>query len=356
MKMKLIGLFIFSLSAILLLSGCQGNDILLSEETEEFAINFNLPQEESLNGMLPHSRALQGSVGTELLSDGTLFSVRAYKRSKTEGSGAETTVFVGKGVYKVGTGGTKAIPRSDSEALKLTRGTYDLYFLSYHSSSTVPDAAGETVDVSNGNDFLGTTLEQIIIQADKDGQTSLTIPMDGHPFRHLCSRVKATLEVPKEQPVAPKEITNLKIYVKNLRAANTYTWLSQSFTTLGARENGNTVSLIESGSLSNIQGASIFSVTFGSPTDAFLLPLDESAPLFFDVSMSVSYTDRNSQSAIATLESKDMELKKALLPAMSYNFVFTLIFYGDYLPADLTLDVQDYIPVDLTPGDVGGDE
>ena len=72
--------------------------------------------------------------------------------------------------------------------------------------------------------------------------------------------------------------------------------------------------------------------------------------------MKVSYTDRNGQPATATLESKEVELKKALLPAMSYNFVFTLTFYGDYLPADLTLDVLDYISVDLTPDDVGGDE
>lgn len=350
MKMKLMDIFSFFLLSILLLSGCQRNDMLPSQE-EEWVISFNLPQEEAINGILPHSRAIQGSAGTELLSDGTLFSVRAYKKNKTG-----TPVFVGKGVYKVETGGTTAVPRSDPEALKLTRGTYDLYFLSYNSSGTVPDATGETVSVSNGNDFLGATLEQIIIQADKDGQTSLTIPMDGHPFRHLCSRVKATLEVPKDQPVAPKGITDLEISVKNLRTDNTYTWLSQSFTALGARDKGSTFSLIKSGSLSNIQGSSTFPVTFSSPSDVFLLPLDESAPLLFDVSMKVSYTDRNGQPATATLESKEVELKKALLPAMSYNFVFTLTFYGDYLPADLTLDVLDYIPVDLTPDDVGGDE
>ena len=44
MKMKLIDVFIFSLSAILLLSGCQGNDMPLSQEAEEFAISFNLSQ------------------------------------------------------------------------------------------------------------------------------------------------------------------------------------------------------------------------------------------------------------------------------------------------------------------------
>lgn len=72
--------------------------------------------------------------------------------------------------------------------------------------------------------------------------------------------------------------------------------------------------------------------------------------------MTVKYTNKD---GVANTESKltqTVELKKALLAGMSYNFVFTLTFYGDFLPADLTLDVQDYIPVDLTPGDVGGDD
>lgn len=347
-------LFFFLPLFLLSLSSCRHEDedeLSQTGETESLTISFDLPRAEPLHNGLPESRASESNAKAELLPANTLFSVRAYKRGKM-GDESESSVFAGSGIYQVGADGTTAEPRSKEEGLTLNRETYNLYFLSYNSTSTVPDGNNETISVSNGNDFLGATLEKIVILANQEGQTNFTIPMDGHPFSHLCSRVKATLEIPEEQPVMPVKITDLNISVKNLHAANTYTWLSEAFTTWGERTDKNTIPLIASGSLDDINTSTTFPITLGSPSDFFLLPVDENEPLLFDVSMSVSYGGAEP----AALKTENMELKKALLPGMSYNFVFSLTFYGTSLPTDLTLNVLSYEPVDLLPGDVGGDK
>ena len=361
-------LLLFLAFAALLLSGCRKEE--LPSQTvagEKLALSFDLPQAElpatglPVGGLRstglpptgsPQSRALQSAVPTELLADNTLLCVRAYK--KVEQGGTETFVFVDKGIYKVADSGKKAVANTDADALKLTRGTYDLYFLSNHSTTTYPDVTGETATVSNGTDFLSASLKDTRIQADRDGQTELTIPMENSPFRHLCSRVKATLEIPQSQPVAPTSISGLNLSVKNLRADNTYTWLTEGFTGLGVRGADKKLQLVSGDAIGAIDLTTSTAVYDPSPDGFYVLPLDESGSLQFEVSMTVKYTNKD---GVANTESKltqTVELKKALLAGMSYNFVFTLTFYGDFLPADLTLDVQDYIPVDLTPGDVGG--
>lgn len=354
-------LLLFLAFAALLLSGCRKEE--LPPQTEaggKLALSFDLPQAELPSTGLPatgspQGRALTSAVPTEPLADNTLLCVRAYK--KVEQGGTETFVFVDKGIYKVTDSGKKAVASTEADALKLTRGTYDLYFLSNRSTTTYPDVTGETATVSNSTDFLAASLKDTRIQADKDGQTELTIPIGNSPFRHLCSRVKATLEIPQSQPVAPTSISGLNLSVKNLRADNTYTWLTEGFTALGARGVDKSLQLVSGGATGAIDLTTSPAVYDPSPEGFYVLPLDESGPLQFEVSMTVKYTNKN---GVANTEWKlapqTVELKKALLPGMSYNFVFTLTFYGDFMPADLTLDVQDYIPVDLTPGDVGGDD
>lgn len=340
------------LPLLLLLSCCSEEDSSRQETGEVVTLCFDLPGIRNSLNESPESRASGRTTSTSLMTNGTLFSVRAYKSNT---STQASSVFVDNGVYKVESSGTKATPLSDDQALKLTRGTYDLYFLSYNSSSTndVPGAKDATVSISNGKDFIGVSLKKMLIQADKDGQTELTIPIDGYPFDHLCSRIKATLEIPKEQPVAPQKISDLKITLQNLRANNTYSWIEEGFTALGDRNSANSLNLITSGSLDNIQSSTTFPVSLAS-SDAFVLPLDESTELQFSVKMTVGYTDKKGNATTKTLD-QTVELKKALLPGMSYNFVFSLTFYGDFLPADLTVDVKDYIPVELSPDDVGGD-
>ncbi|MCD8184067.1 MAG: hypothetical protein LUE99_14450 [Bacteroides sp.] len=87
-----------------------------------------------------------------------------------------------------------------------------------------------------------------------------------------------------------------------------------------------------------------------------ILPLDDTAPLKFNVEMKVHYTSTQNSGVAKDYDFKqELELAKALFAGKSYKFIFTLTFYGDYLPSDLALNIQEYTPVALKPGDVGGD-
>lgn len=344
----------------LLLTACDTGETLVDTGSErELAISFDL----SGTGVLLESVASDGSLtraaNVQNLADGTLLSIRAYKKVYNGDNTLKGTIFADAGVYQVETDGTKATVYASAgtgAVLQLTRGTYDLYFLSYNSTTEYPATTTETEAVDNGQDLIATSLKDVIIQADKDGQVSLTISLDGAPFSHLCSRIQAELKVPKNQPVLMGKIEALNISVGNLNKDATYEWQKAMLAFLHARDDASSVNLVtghsfaENGSWDNAAEHS-----YQSP-ETYVLPLDETAPLKFNVTMHITYqTTSGGNPTTDTNFSAAVELPKMLLPGKSYRFVFTLTYYGILIPSDLTLDVVSYIPVDLHPGDVGGD-
>jgi hypothetical protein len=355
----------------LLFSACNSGDIAplpSVAEGGEASLLFTFPSVDA--------RALGASPSVENLVPNTVFSVYAYRDG----------VNVGTGVYQVSsadaTQASAVTIGGEEKVLKLTKGKYDLHFFSYNATGTGTDeyptlsldGSGKItqeskVTVPNGKDFLSTSLESIEIQADQtSGSTStggtktFTVSMKEAPFRHLCARVKATLEV-QQKPVAPQKVTELSVKVKNLAAGGTYVPGGKEITT-SAREDKNEATFTFS---SMSSGSGGFTPDFNasslqnqcSSDETFLLPVDASPPLKFDLSMKVKYT--STQTGGGSTEKEQLvqltgyELSKQLQAGKSYNFVFRLTFYGDYKPVGVTLDIQEYTPVKLPIGGVGED-
>ena len=354
-----IALLLFSVCFTVFAAGCRQDDaeVLPPSETDKLLISgFDLTG----TGILVETADTRAASATEQLTGGTLFTVLAY----THGEGGNL-IFVDKGTYKITSADqTKAEANSDPEALRLTRGTYNLYFVS-DNSTTAPTIASNnlTATITSGTDFLATSMENVIIQADVAGATNLTIPMaTTSPFRHLCSRVKTTLQIPDGQIVKPTAISALNITMKNIYAGATYDFIGDVLTNNGERADANTLAMISNGEISSLLATPDASGLFASlsSSDLYVLPLDEAEPLHFDINMKIAYNSTQSGSTGIskenTLALTDIEMRKGLLAGKSYNFIFSLSFYGDYLPAGLALQVQPYTTVGLTPDGAGGDE
>ncbi|WP_418697244.1 fimbrillin family protein [Bacteroides sp.] len=319
---------------------------------EPATLSFSLPQAET--------RALGAAQATENLASGTLFSVYAYRGGKR----------LGEGVYQVDATATLASPATINGAvkpLKLTKGKYDLYFFSYNSKGknagdypTLPDNSS-AVSVSNGKDFLFTSLADIEIQANQSSgtgtdQKTFSVSLSGAPFRHQCARAKATLEV-QEKPVKPETVTGLAITLKHLSASGSYDASADTWS-MGTRADANTLSFVTGGSFTPVFTASPPQLQTSTPEN-FLLPVNASSddPLKFDLSMTVGYTSTLSGGGTKTqlVELKNYALPKQLQAGKSYNFVFRLTFYGDYKPVGVVLDIEEYTPVSLPAGGVGED-
>lgn len=348
------------LSLLLLMSASctDGEDVNASgKEESKLKLAFDLSGCGVATGM-PSVRAA-ASASTEALKAGVRFTVRAYK--------SDDGAYVDEGVYVIvadatGTGtGTTAKPLAEQgkdNGLYLTRGEYDLRFLSYNSTAEHPVVSGDKTTVLNGKDLIATSLKNVLVRADKDGQTDFTISMKGYPFEHLCSCVKATFQIPDGQVVTPTGISEMNITLKNLRTDATYDWTTGVLTPNTERKDATSLSMFTKGSIANVPSSPAAGSTILAEAvsgEVYVLPLDETAPLKFDVNMKIAYksTQTGGGNKENTLNIENLENAKALLPGKAYNFIFSLSFYGDYLPTDLMLTVQDYVPVNLKPDDVG---
>lgn len=350
------------LSLLLLMSASctDGEDVNASGKEEgKLKLAFDLSGCGVATGV-PSARAA-ASASTEALKADVRFTVRAYK--------SDDGAYVDEGVYVIvadaaGNGtGTTAKPLVESgkdNGLYLTRGEYDLRFLSYNSTSEHPAVSNEQTTVLNGKDLIATSLKNVLVRANKDGQTDFTISMKGYPFEHLCSCVKATFQIPDGQVVTPTGISEMNITLKNLRTDATYDWKTGVLTPT-ERKDATSLPLFTKGSIVNVPSTPAAGSTILATVESeevYVLPLNETAPLKFDVNMKIAYvsTQTGGGDKENTLNIENLENAKALLPGKAYNFIFSLSFYGDYLPTDLMLTVQDYVPVNLKPDDVGGDE
>lgn len=348
---------LFLLLLLLTVASCTGDEHMAAGGAEQgkLKLAFDLSGCGVATGV-PAARAA-GTAQTEALKTNVRFTVRAYR--------SDDGAYVDEGVYVIvadaaGTG-TTAKPLVESgkdNGLYLTRGEYDLRFLSYNSTSEHPAVNGEQTTVLNGKDLIATSLKNVLVRADKDGQTDFTISMKGYPFEHLCSCVKATFQIPDGQVVTPTGISEMNITLKNLRTDATYDWKTGVLTLNTTRTDATSLPLFTKGSIVSVPSTPAASSTILAEAvseEVYVLPLDETAPLKFDVNMKIAYksTQTGGGNKENTLNIENLENAKALLPGKAYNFIFSLSFYGDYLPTDLMLTVQDYVPVNLKPDDVG---
>lgn len=186
-----------------------GDNLAMLPETDEsgkLTVSFDLNGAGIRMDDATDTRA-NANVPLENLADGTLFSIRAYKKTYNDKGELTATIFADAGVYKVESGGktANAYTSVTDAVLQLTRGIYDLYFLSYNSSTVYPGATGDTETITGSTladvtskDVIATSMKDVQIQSDQDGQVTLTIPMDGARLQPPLLARKGTAGYPPE--------------------------------------------------------------------------------------------------------------------------------------------------------------
>lgn len=275
---------------------------------------------------------------------GKQFRIYAF----TAGS-SDWSAQLGSSIYTVQPSeANSSLPGKATGNLTLYRGTYDLYLVSYNSSTEAPSMnSNGKFTVNNGKDFMYTKLENIVVQPDKTGQNTMLVSLP-RPFTRMGAQVITTVQVPENQPVAVTSFVVNYINISGLHKEldyelNNTVWETSSETALG-----------ESFQLSNFAGNDR-PETLGEPgirkSEArVVLPVDGTTPLSFDVNLTITYTDGVSKS---TTSSYKASIHKALLAGMSYQFDFTLTFYGEIIPTDLTLALKEWTTITLNADDMG---
>ena len=227
--------------------------------------------------------------------------------------------------------------------LYLYRGTYDLYLVSYNSSTEAPELQADgTIQVSNGKDFMYATLKGIVVQPNQTGENHMNVTLP-NPFRRMGAQVQVTVAAKNgSQPVAISSLKANTITVGGLRPSMNYTLGASAWTT--------DTDFTSSYTYERFTRANNNYTTPWVSTPEVMLPVDGSAYLTFIVNLTVGYDGTKSFTGDYTAE-----IQKVLLPGMTYKFDFTLTFYGELEPMDLTLAVKEYNTVTLVSDGLGGD-
>ena len=244
---------------------------------------------------------------------------------------------MGDAVYKVEAGGTATGP------LKLYRGSYDIYLLSYNSEASYPKTDDEgKVRVENNHDFMCTKLTNVVVQPEA-GKNMMEVQLP-EPFKRMGSQVITTVSVKDNTPVKPSGLTVTSITIGGLRHELVYRLNSSAWEVPADKANDNSVAF------SGFTGSGLDSKPPAVSPAKVLLPVD--GTLTFDVAMTITYTESDGTEKTIYPVYK-ASLLKALLPGMTYKFDFTLTFYGEIKPVDLTLAVTDWNRIPLEAEDMG---
>lgn len=295
------------------------------------------------------SRASGSNALPSPLAQGTKFRVYAYSNGKREATG----------LYTVGSGNQTASSTSGENGyMSLYRGTYDFYLVSDNTSADSQPTANTDgqITVTNGTDFICTTLKDVVVQPTSTDASSITIPVN-NPFSHLSSQLWVTVTAASTQPKAITSLAVNSIKVENLSADRTYNLGGGAYSGTPAYNatfntpqwNGtsafDTSTIVESGGTA---------YTIESKNPYLALPTDGSTELKFTINLSVGYTKADGS---ATTDTKEYiaTTPKALLPGTKYRFEFALTFFGDLAETDMALTVKAYTINELITDEIGGD-
>lgn len=291
---------------------------------------------------------------TDPMEVGNTFMIYVYDaQTKNATTGAFTPGFSGSpiasGVYTIGQNAQGKLEATGN--LKLYRGTYYMYLVSYNLSSEHPEIkeTNGQITVENGKDFMYTTLENIVVQPETAGGNSMTVKLPA-PFKRLGSQVIVKAAAKNGgQPVTPSSLVVNEITINKLPASldfqfgkltwenclgynTSYTYPSDAFKRNDSSGN-----------------PSLDPIDYWTSDPAVLLPVDGTVPLEFRVNLTVTYSSGTKTST----KTYPASVQKVLLPGMTYEFTFTLTFYGELLPTDLTLAVKEYNTVTLESDGLG---
>lgn len=305
------------------LAGCSGDDMPGAsgsggDEGEPVALSFRL------------CRLVAGEASTRVdgdpadMADGKTFQVYAFPANA---STTKTQPLDGK-TYTVKNGVATG-------ELYLYRGTYDLYLVSYNSSTEVPELKADgTIPVGNGKDFMYTTLKGIVVQPNQMGETHMSVTLP-NPFKRMGAQVQVSVAGNTNSPVTPTSLVVRSFLMNGLCESLNYTLGGSAWNAYGGSFGGN---YSFSGFTNNGTGYDVKKKRESSPV--VLLPVDGTATIDFAIELEVGYSDNGE--AKVWKDTYPASIQKVLLPGMTYQFDFTLTFYGILNPGDLTLAVRDY--------------
>lgn len=286
------------------------------------------------------TRADGSTTTTEQMGAGKMFRIYAYPAGSTD--------------FGNPTGSENYTVQSDltaTGALKLYRGTYDMYLVSYNSSTEVPVLGdGNTFHVSNDKDFMHTKLANIVVQPDKTGENMMQVALPS-PFTRMGSQVITTVVSRNgTQPVQPTELVVNYVRINGLRSELEYK-LNSTVWESGASKPTD-ASYTFSRFTNNVVGTSVNTPRKSDPAGV-LLPVDGTQKLTFDVNLTVYYREGSETKTMT--DTYYASIEKSLLPGMTYQFDFSLTFYGAIIPTDLTLAIREWTTTDLKGEGLGED-
>lgn len=233
--------------------------------------------------------------------------------------------------------------------LKLYRGTYDMYLVSYNSSTEVPVlGADNKIHVANGKDFMYTKLGNIVVQPDKTGENVMKVALP-NPFTRMGAQVVTTVASRNGmQPVQPTALVVNYVKINGLRNELSYSLNNTVWETAGTTISSSYT--FESFTLNNPE-QNVNDKRVSAPS--VLLPVDGTQKLTFEVNLTVSYREGSITKTMT--DTYNASIEKSLLPGMTYQFDFSLTFYGAIIPTDLTLAIREWTTTDLKGETLGKD-
>lgn len=316
--------------ALLAPLGCTSNLPADAEQGERINLEFDMYAAD----VQPQTKAIGASIALTPMDAGTRFNVYAYSGNTP----------ISNALYIVET--TAEGKNKATGNLSLYRGNYDLHMISSNSSvsDNLPKVnnAGK-VEVSNGTDFMYNTLKDITVQPESDGTSSMTVPLTS-PFIRLGSRIDLSVKASPNSPVAVKNLSVNSITISGLSDNLFYTPGNDDWDTAADNKCLGSYSAV---SFTNENGKLV-----GAPF--VVLPVDGSQPLVFDIDLSITYNPTTSTEKTESFQYQ-VTTDKALQKGMAYSFEFTLTFFGNLTPGDITLSAFGYSQEIDQPTDEVGD-
>lgn len=331
--MKIKQLFIqLMLGMLLLLSACQ-NEVIPEQTGDKIALSFNLYRGE----------LTKAANGTSLLPEGS--KIRAYAYTK---DAVTTNSPVGYGDYVVDASGKATALKENGvdKGLTLYRGNYDIYLVSYNDKNYVPETADDNLlHVSNGNDFMYSTLKGITVQPTSGGKNMMSVDLP-EPFTRLCSQVIVTVKAGDKQPVTVSGLSVSSVNIKKLSSDLSYQLGKTAWNTDSGIEQTGT------GALNTFTEGDVDNVKIPRVSDPLVvLPLVGTDPLEFELNLNIGYTKGGT--LVTKLFTYKPKVYKSFLPGMTYRFEFTLTFFGDAEITNLELAILEYTTVTSSTDNVG---
>lgn len=334
---KYICLWTGMVGCLVVLASCAANapeDIGPEDRGEPVSISFD---------MYTASVTKAETETTEDMVAGKTFRIYVY--NSVENGMPDFSKPLASAVYTVGTDG---VATGD---LRLYRGSYYMYLVSYNSDSETPEltantgqiTVGNIEDNSGGKDFMYNTLKDIVVQPEAAGGNHMTVKLPTS-FTRMGAQVVVKVKSKKDgQPVTVWGLTVEDIKIGGLPASRTYQLGKTKW------EDCNVYDAFYQYPKEAFTRPDSEPYSFWTSTPAVLLPVDGSAELTFDVNLTVLY-DGGKKSLTKVYPAS---IQKVLAPGMTYEFEFTLTFYGVIVATDLTLAVREYNTITLDNKDDG---